>query len=510
MVISCRTEYLPKDYKDHFQPIGQGHIAAPRLFQEAVIVPFSVTQIQEYINQYVSLSSSLWQPKDYLKAFEKVPNLLDLVKNPFLLTLSLEVLPRIVDVGRIQDISGTKITRAALYDEFMEQWLERSKIRARENDLSPQAKTAFNNLVEGGFTQTGIHYLKRLAASIYKEQAGHPVVKYMRFKDERTWKAAFFGQDDEIHLLREACPLTRNGNQYRFIHQSLLEYCFTLAVFDPQESKGLDPSLDTVHRESAGSTSNLDEQRVSEEEPVNNQQSGIDHPLTWRSFVEEPSILAFLADRVQQEPHFKRQLQGMIERSKTDKEGYTAATNAITILVRAGIQFSGADLRGIRVPGADLSGGVFDSAQLQGADLRKVNLRNIWLRQADLSNTQMAGVQFGEWPYLIENSMVISCVYSPDGRNCAIGLRDGTISVYESSTWSKVQTLHGHTDEVTSVVYSPSGQQIASGSQDKTVRLWDVQTGALGPILSGHTSFVTSVVYSPNGQQIASGSQDKT
>ncbi|KAF9176197.1 hypothetical protein BGZ51_001425, partial [Haplosporangium sp. Z 767] len=61
------------------------------------------------------------------------------------------------------------------------------------------------------------------------------MVEYLRFKDEKTWKAEFFSQGDEIRLLREACPLIRNGNQYRFIHQSLLEYCLTLAVFDPQE-----------------------------------------------------------------------------------------------------------------------------------------------------------------------------------------------------------------------------------------------------------------------------------
>ncbi|KAF9176902.1 hypothetical protein BGZ51_009439, partial [Haplosporangium sp. Z 767] len=287
----------------------------------------------------------------------------------------------------------------------------------------------FNNLVDGGFTQTGIHFLKGLAASIYKEQAGHPVVEYLRFRDERTWKTVFFGQEDEIHLLREACPLIRNGNQYRFIHQSLLEYCFTLAVLDPQESKILDPSLGAVHRGSAGSTFDFDEQRAPEESSVSIQQPGIDHPLAWRSFVGEPSILAFLADRVQQEPHFKQQLQGMIERSKTNKEGYIAAANAITILVRTGTQFNGANLRGIRIPGANLSGGVFDSAQLQGADLRKVNLRNIWLRQADLSNAQMTGVQFGEWPYLTEDSEIYSCAFSPDGKNCAAGLKDGTISV---------------------------------------------------------------------------------
>ena len=82
---------------------------------------------------------------------------------------------------------------------------------------------------------------------------------------------------------------------------------------------------------------------------------------------------------------------------------------------RAGERFNGADLKGIQIPGADLSGGQFDSAQLEGADLRKANLRNIWLRQANLSKTQMAGVQFGEWPYLQEEDGVC-CVLIFTGR----------------------------------------------------------------------------------------------
>ncbi|KAI7829012.1 WD40-repeat-containing domain protein [Gamsiella multidivaricata] len=122
----------------------------------------------------------------------------------------------------------------------------------------------------------------------------------------------------------------------------------------------------------------------------------------------------------------------------------------------------------------------------------------------------MGGVQFGEWPYLLEESEVRSCAYSPDRKFCAVGLYDGTASVYDTSTWAKAHTLRGHTDSVESVMYSPSGQQIASGSGDKTVRLWDPQTGAPSPILSGYTDWVTSVVYSPSGQQIASGSWDKT
>jgi hypothetical protein len=44
---------------------------------------------------------------------------------------------------------------------------------------------------------------------------------------------------------------------------------------------------------------------------------------------------------------FKQQLLDYIELSKTDKKWRVAAANAITILARAGVQFSGTDLRGI-------------------------------------------------------------------------------------------------------------------------------------------------------------------
>ncbi|KAF9271874.1 hypothetical protein BGZ68_002944, partial [Mortierella alpina] len=107
-------------------------------------------------------------------------------------------------------------------------------------DLSRRARAAFDGLVDEGFTANGIDFLKRLAAAIYKEQAGLPIVEHSRFKDGNTWKAEFFSREDENRLLREACPLARNGNQHRFVHKSLLEYCLARAVFDPQASS---PSL---------------------------------------------------------------------------------------------------------------------------------------------------------------------------------------------------------------------------------------------------------------------------
>ncbi|BBE10124.1 NB-ARC domain protein [Mycoavidus cysteinexigens] len=505
MVISCRSEYIGLDYRSRFQPTERNHQAKSALFQEAVMAPFSKEKINEYIKQYVAVSRPLWQAKDYKQALEQIPHLQDLVKNPFLLTLSLEVLPRMVDVG--QTFSTVRVTRVALYDQFVEQWLERGKKRLEVKTLTELEKKAFESLTDEGFTQNGIIFLKNLSAEIYQEQAGNPVVEYSHFRDQGTWKEKFFGREDDKHLLREANPLTRSGNQFRFIHRSLLEYGVARAIFEPQDGERARKVALTQASSRRGSVSSdwsFDSQAAVEAAAAAIDQPLLDSPLWKKSFVNEPSILQFLAERVQQEPLFNEQLHAVIERSKNDKEARKAAANAITILVRAGVQFNGADLQGIQIPGADLNQGVFDSAQLQGADLRKVKLRNSWLRQANLTGAKMAGTQFGELPFLQEESLVRVCTYSPDGKTCAVGLGNGTISVYETLTWKKIRTLSEHTHEVYSVVYSPDGQQIASCSFDKTVRLWNAQTGQLSHTLRKHTEPVGSVMYSPNGKQIAS------
>ncbi|CAO3565302.1 unnamed protein product [Mortierella alpina] len=349
--------------------------------------------------------------------------------------------------------------------------------------LSAEAREALNELLEEGFAPSAIEFLKELAAAIFKEQNGNPVVQYTPRSDKETWKYKFFGPKPDAALLRESSPLSRTGTQHRFMHRSLLEYFYSRHIHEAT-------AVETLTAE--------------------NEQNLLIHPFGQTNIVKESSIVDFLAEHVQSDPTFKKKLLQILELSKTDASARQAAANAITILVRAGVTFNGADLRGIKIPGADLSGGQFDSAQLQGADLRDTNLRNIWLRQTDLSDAQMEDARFGEYPYLDEEHAVHSCAYSPDGKILAAGLVNGTINLYDAATWERTCVLSGHTGTVGSVVFSPSGQQIASGSEDRTVRLWDALSGAPSAILSGHTSYVYSVVFSPSGQQIASGSDDKT
>ncbi|UAW63851.1 NACHT domain-containing protein [Mycoavidus sp. HKI] len=498
MVIGCRSEYLGQDYRSRFQPnpIEKDKDTA---FQEVVVLPFSKEESDQYLEKYVEHNPTGWTAQAYQEAFSKQSNLKNLISNPFLLRVVLEALPYVEKKGKA--VSAIQL-RMDLYDQFVRQWFERNRQRLSTQSLTEMQKEVFRELHDDGFAQHGIGFVKELAVHLYKENGGNPLVEYSLFKDKGSWKDVFFGREEENRLLREAWPLIRSGTEYRFIHKSLLEYFVARSLFE-----SFDECMDLSTRQRRGSAASV---YSFEEHAVLPPKTQRDLSLSPKHWIGDLGVVRLLTDRVQQESIFKEQLLAIIERSKVDKSVRQTAANAMTILVRAGVQFNGADLKGIQIPGADLSFGVFDSAQLQGADLRKATLRTIWLRSANLSGAQMAGVQFGEWPYLQEEGGARSCAYSPDGKSCAVGLENGKVSVYMTSNWEKMHTLEGHRGGVNSVVYSPSGTQIASGSWDHTVRLWDAESGVLGHTLEGHTWLVTSVVYSPSGLQIASGSNDKT
>lgn len=147
MVISCRTQYLGQDYRSRFIPDGIGHYTrqATDLFQEAVIAPFSKEQIEDYVEQYVPLEPRTWTTKDYMDKLSTIPNLMDLVKNPFLLSLSLEALPKVTE-GQ-QDLSAIKITRVQLYDTFVRHWLDVNSRRLQRTVLTMEDRDILGQLL---------------------------------------------------------------------------------------------------------------------------------------------------------------------------------------------------------------------------------------------------------------------------------------------------------------------------------------------------------------------------
>ncbi|KAG0291025.1 WD_REPEATS_REGION domain-containing protein, partial [Linnemannia gamsii] len=500
MIISCRTQFLGSTYVDRFAPQSMDRYTKMRsdLFQEIVIAPFSRDQIKDYVARYVPLEPRPWVTEDYLRILTTIPSLMDLVKNPFLLILTLEALPAVTK-GH-PDLSTIRITRVLLYDHFVEEWLGVNMRRLRENKLPVDEREILEHMIEKGFTHLGVDFSKRLSLAIFEYQDGNPVVQYTHYNHKNTWRATFFGSDRETQFLREASPLIRTGSLHRFIHRSILEYFFSRTVFDPTASEVQDEF--TLHSKLGF----LDMQ------PRNTR-----GPLFTRNLLAEPSIIQFLSERVRQSPQFEKELRAIVELSKSDVNVSTAAANAITILVQAEILFHGADFRGIRIPGADLSGGQFDSAQLQGADLTGVNFTGSWLRQTDISGAQMEGVRFGELPYLKEEGRVTACAYSPDGTKfvtaMGIGFK-GIINVYDTATWTKMKTFsldRRITDFRTtwiptkSIAFAPDSRRFVTGSYDGTVRLWDCAEGKrLLGVKEGPDENNVSVAFSLCGSRVAS------
>ncbi|KAG0280977.1 hypothetical protein BGZ95_007652 [Linnemannia exigua] len=518
MVISCRSQYLEQDYRSRFQPqpVDRSQQFTTDVFQEAVVAAFSRVQIQQYVEAYVKELPDVdplqgrpsWTAEEYLDKLVNIPHLMDLVSNPFLLSLALDALPSVVE--SYKDLSAIQITSVQLYDGFVKRWIEVNRRRLEDSPLSEAERSELNLLIEDNFLYHGIQFQRDLSTAIFMENAGNPIVKYTHLRDKSTWKAAFFCPDGQAKLLRESSTVTRSGISFRFLHRSLLEYFYSRTIYDP-----LDYNTDAA---------------VDDRVPT----CDLKICLARMNIVSEPSIIQFLVERARQDASFQKQLLDEIEYSKTDSSATIAATNAITILVKAGVSFNSADLRGIKVPGANLSNGQFDSTRFQGADLTGVNLSKAWLRQADLSNVQLKGVRFGELPYLDgATSLVAACAYSPNGYLLAVAEWNGGIDIYErewtTTTWSRMRRIETNSIGINDCVFCPHNEQIASGGKDGKVRLWDVKSsrnsgsgngsdgGGKGDgdsdpswILEGHTRGVVSLSYSATGKKICSSSYDKT
>ncbi|KAF9432262.1 hypothetical protein BGZ76_011056 [Entomortierella beljakovae] len=518
MIITCRSEYNGADYKDCFQPTDRNNISTKSdEFQEATIMPFNEKQISDYIGKYSLIrnpSTSSSSIEEYSKTIKRIQGLSDLVKNPFLLKLTINILPDLLESESSNDQKVSTITRVELYDTFIKQWLERAGAALRRVEHNSTDKMNIIRLSRSGFPLCGLRYLKDLATEIYKTTKGipGPIISYKTQSERGGWKKEFFGTtDDGKNLLRQSLPLIGDGSQYQFIHKSILEYGLALAIFDPDvridddyEAEGPSSRCGSIY------SFELEEKAAEVRKAVDAEL--LKSPISERPYVEDHSVMQFLVERAQMHESFRSQLHAIIERSKTEKTARFAAANAITILVRAGIQFNGADLNGIQIPYADLSFGVFDSASLEGADLRRVNLRNVWMRNANLNGAQMDRVQFGEFPYLQESSPVTCTAHWSDDKTSiyAVGLESGEISLYEVSEWKKTHTLIGHTAKINKVLFSKSGDQVATASSDGSLRLWDVRTGQETLAIKDHTGEVISIDYSPSGDKIISASQDGT
>lgn len=66
---------------------------------------------------------------------------------------------------------------------------------------------------------------------------------------------------------------------------------------------------------------------------------------------------------------------------------------------------------------------------------------------------------------------------SPDGKWIASGSRDGTIIVWDGTTYKRVSKLSGHQHTVCRVRWTPDSRRLITAGADRTIRFWDPASG---------------------------------
>jgi len=105
----------------------------------------------------------------------------------------------------------------------------------------------------------------------------------------------------------------------------------------------------------------------------------------------------------------------------------------------------------------------------------------------------------------IDNASISGAVFSPNGRQLAIGY-GSDVRIYSTSSWKMTEKLQGDGLPVGAVAWSRDGSLIAASSGYK-IRVWDAKTYQLLHTLTGHTLAVTALAFG-NDSLLASGGFD--
>ncbi|KAG0307426.1 hypothetical protein BGZ97_000407 [Linnemannia gamsii] len=545
LIIACRSQKLGADSDGRFEPVTGDHYNSTNLnqFQKVAMAPFTRSMIMEYVEKFVATRSQpevrpeyqtlpenslAWSLEQYMYALSNIPHLMDLVGNPYILSFILEELPKIA--GSARDETGPIVSFDVLYKRVFAKWMTPNMQRLRSRVKTNEEERAFIELFDYNFAGECMKHMKDLAVQIVRNQKKHSSSVRYTFNDPAEWKSKFFGRDPTARLLQELIPLTRSGTTYRFLFPSLLDYLFSLAVFNPDGSVLEDINTD-------GSMAYDSDSYYSEEdgEPLFSKSSsgqhfegGLspqkgqalmegkekeigkaldkDHVLGSANISNRSMAIQFLADRVLENQCFKEQLIETIKDSPNSGESdQSLAANAITILVRSGMRFNSADLRDIKIKGANLTSGEFDSSN---SDLRDVTFDKCWLRQAKLERAQLTGSKFGESPYIPLDDVPTASAYSPNGKFYAATFDRRYLTVYDATKWENA-TSKQFPDAITSVAFSPDNNLLAFGDDIGVLRIWEyTSTSIISHLPSVHGACISSLVFSPDGNRIATAGYD--
>lgn len=221
VMITCRPTLFAKgDFNALFTPY-KNDMPQHALFQEVYTAPFSDSQIDEYLKQYITRHpTSIWDNyMIYKEHINKISGLPLLIQTPFLLYITAEVLPDIMQsYAELESTEKLELSKNKLFEAFIEKWFIRS-----EGKMGSKLDG-----FEGDIKLSLFAYCKKLAILMFKNEM--VVIKYTPAawgESSSQWEE-FFTNEGITPLLRYGAPLQKIGRQeWAFLHQEIRDYFIT-------------------------------------------------------------------------------------------------------------------------------------------------------------------------------------------------------------------------------------------------------------------------------------------
>ncbi len=280
--ISSRTQYLSPGELQILYPVGDTLYQRAQKCLESYVVPFTPDQINQYIAAFckTSFKKKGWEKADYDKALEQFQEVKEFLKEPFLLFLTLSVLPKLYTQDLPRDTGLVK--RIDLYKAYTTRLFKR---QLKKFPPDPDSLLYNNPSILEEYTQNFAFEM------LHKET---PTVQKPTDPNDQFYQ--FFQDKEEVQIGFQGSPLRRIGNTYTFIHRSFQEYFVAELILNEYEE------LKKIFKEKG---------MVPKQNIQNLRMNKV-------SFVPHPAIQQFVADKIQQDPQLQELLFEVIYASRPE------------------------------------------------------------------------------------------------------------------------------------------------------------------------------------------------
>jgi WD40 repeat protein len=158
--------------------------------------------------------------------------------------------------------------------------------------------------------------------------------------------------------------------------------------------------------------------------------------------------------------------------------------------------------------GAELAPLLLDQEGAQGVSFSPDGLWAVTRSEAPAATVRVWSTTSGALLPALAGHRALGARFSPDGRQMAAWLADGTVRLLDARTGEVLHCLSREEGPAKDAAYSDDGRHLFTW--DRCVEVWGTEGGAGEVVLAGHTGCVSGVCLSPNNRLAATWAADST